>query len=102
MVREDLRISQILTREAFENAIRANAAIGGSTNAVIHLIAIAGRVGVPLALDDFDRLGSNLPCLVDIQPSGKYLMEDFYYAGGLPAVLRELAKPAPCIAKRLR
>jgi len=90
MVREDLRISRILTREAFENAIRANAAIGGSTNAVIHLIAIAGRVGVPLALDDFDQLGSTLPCLVNIQPSGKYLMEDFYYAGGLPSVLREL------------
>src|SRR5439155_11308234 len=78
MVREDLRISRILARPAFENAIRANAAIGGSTNAVIHLIAIAGRVGVPLALDDFDRLGSALPCLVNIQPSGKYLMEDFY------------------------
>ena len=92
MVREDLRISRILTREAFENAIRANAAIGGSTNAVIHLIAIAGRIGVPLALDDFDRLGSSLPCLVNIQPSGKYLMEDFYYAGGLPRVLRELSE----------
>jgi L-arabonate dehydrase len=90
MVRDDLRISHILTRQAFENAIRANAAIGGSTNAVIHLIAIAGRVGVPLALDDFDQLGSTLPCLVNIQPSGKYLMEDFYYAGGLPSVLREL------------
>lgn len=90
MVREDLRISRILTREAFENAIRANAAIGGSTNAVIHLIAIAGRVGVPLCLEDFDRLGSDLPCLVNIQPSGKYLMEDFYYAGGLPRVIREL------------
>jgi len=92
MVREDLCMSRILTREAFENAIRANAAIGGSTNAVIHLIAIAGRVGVPLALDDFDRLGSSLPCLVDLQPSGKYLMEDFFYAGGLPAVLRELGE----------
>src|SRR5271166_1159957 len=90
MVREDLCISRILTREAFENAIRANAAIGGSTNAVIHLIAIAGRIGVPLCLDDFDRLGSSLPCLVDIQPSGKHLMEDFFYAGGLPVVLREL------------
>ena len=92
MVKEDLCMSRILTREAFENAIRANAAIGGSTNAVIHLIAIAGRVGVPLALDDFDRLGSGLPCLLDIQPSGKYLMEDFFYAGGLPAILRELAE----------
>ena len=92
MVRQDLRMSQILTREAFENAIRANAAIGGSTNAVIHLIAIAGRVGVPLSLEDFDRFGSALPCLVDIQPSGRYLMEDFFYAGGLPAVLRELGE----------
>jgi dihydroxy-acid dehydratase len=92
MVREDLCISRILTREAFENAIRANAAIGGSTNAVIHLIAIAGRIGVPLCLDDFDRLGSSLPCLVDIQPSGKHLMEDFFYAGGLPVVLRELGE----------
>ncbi len=92
MVREDLCMSQILTREAFENAICANAAIGGSTNAVIHLIAIAGRVGVPLCLDDFDQIGSSLPCLVDIQPSGKHLMEDFFYAGGLPVVLRELAE----------
>lgn len=91
MVREDLRMSRILTREAFENAIRANAAIGGSTNAVIHLIAIAGRIGVPLVLEDFDRIGSSLPCLVNIQPSGQYLMEDFFYAGGLPRVLRELA-----------
>jgi L-arabonate dehydrase len=92
MVREDFCMSRILTREAFENAIRANAAIGGSTNAVIHLIAIAGRIGVPLNLDDFDQLGSGLPCLVDLQPSGKYLMEDFFYAGGLPAVLRELGE----------
>src|SRR5713226_9804524 len=92
MVKEDLRMSRILTREAFENAIRANAAIGGSTNAVIHLIAIAGRMGVPLCLDDFDRLGSGLPCLVDIQPSGTHLMEDFFYAGGLPSVLRELGE----------
>ena len=92
MVREDLCMSRILTREAFENAIRANAAIGGSTNAVIHLIAIAGRVGVQLCLDDFDRIGSGLPCLVDLQPSGKYLMEDYFYAGGLPVVLRELGE----------
>jgi dihydroxy-acid dehydratase len=92
MVKDDLGISRILTREAFENAIRANAAIGGSTNAVIHLIALAGRIGVPLCLDDFDSLGSGLPCLVDIQPSGKYLMEDFFYAGGIPAVLRELGE----------
>jgi L-arabonate dehydrase len=92
MVNEDLCISKILTPEAFENAILANAAIGGSTNAVIHLIAIAGRIGVPLHLGDFDRLGSSLPCLVDIQPSGKHLMEDFFYAGGLPSVLRELGE----------
>jgi dihydroxy-acid dehydratase len=92
MVREDLCMSKILTRKAFENAIKALAAIGGSTNAVIHLIALAGRVGVKLALEDFDRLGSELPCLVNLQPSGKYLMEDFYYAGGLPVVLRELAE----------
>jgi len=91
MVHEDLRLSKILTRQAFENAIKVNAAIGGSTNAVIHLLAIAGRVGVPLALDDWDRLGSKLPCLVDLQPSGKYLMEDFYYAGGLPAVMKQIA-----------
>jgi L-arabonate dehydrase len=92
MVREDLCMSRILTRPAFENAIRANAAIGGSTNAVIHLIAIAGRIGVSLCLDDFDRLGSSLPCLVNIQPSGSHLMEDFFYAGGLPGVLRELGE----------
>jgi L-arabonate dehydrase len=92
MVQEDLCMSRILTREAFDNAIRANAAIGGSTNAVIHLIAIAGRIGVPLALDDFERLGATLPCLVNLQPSGKYLMEDLYYAGGLPAVLREMGE----------
>jgi L-arabonate dehydrase len=90
MVREDLRMSKILTREAFENAIRVNAAIGGSTNAVVHLLAIAGRIGVPLELDDFDRLAHDLPLLVDLQPSGRFLMEDFYYAGGVPAVVREL------------
>jgi L-arabonate dehydrase len=92
MVHEDLRISKILTRAAMENAIFNNAAIGGSTNAVIHLIAIAKRMGVPLSLEDWDRLGSQLPCLVDLQPSGKHLMEDFYYAGGVPAVLRELGE----------
>jgi L-arabonate dehydrase len=91
MVHEDLRISRILTRQAFENAIRVNAAIGGSSNFVLHMLAIAGRVGVPLTLDDFDRIGHDLPLLVDIQPSGKFLMEDFYYAGGVPAVVRELA-----------
>ena len=90
MVEEDLKLSRILTRSAFENAIRANAAIGGSTNAVIHLLAIAGRIGVELSLGDWDKLGSELPCLLNLQPSGKYLMEDFYYAGGLPAVLREI------------
>jgi dihydroxy-acid dehydratase len=92
MVHDDLRMSQILKREAFENAIRANAAIGGSTNAVIHLIALAGRVGVPLCLEDFDQLASCLPCLVNLQPSGQYLMEDYFYAGGLPSVLRELGE----------
>jgi L-arabonate dehydrase len=92
MVQEDQKLSGILTREAFENAIRTLAAIGGSTNAVIHLIAIAGRIGVPLTVDDFDRLGSEMPCLVDIQPSGKHLMEDFCYAGGLPAVMKEIER----------
>jgi dihydroxy-acid dehydratase len=92
MVSEDLRLSKILTREAFENAIRAVGAIGGSTNAVIHLLAIAGRVGVKLTLDDWDRLGRGVPCLVNLMPAGQYLMEDFYYAGGLPAVIRELGQ----------
>jgi L-arabonate dehydrase len=92
MVREDLRMSKILTRAAFENAIFNNAAIGGSTNAVIHLLALARRVGVPLSLDDWDRLGSTLPCLVNLLPSGEHLMEDFYYAGGVPVVLRELGE----------
>jgi L-arabonate dehydrase len=92
MVREDLRISRILTRQAFENAIRVNGAVGGSTNAVIHLLAIAGRVGVKLVLDDWDRLGREVPTLVDLMPSGRFLMEDFYYAGGLPAVIRSLAE----------
>ena len=92
MVREDLRMSKILTRKAFENAIRINAAIGGSTNAVVHLLALAGRIGVKLELSDFDRLGHDIPLLVNLMPSGKFLMEDFYYAGGLPAVIRELGK----------
>jgi L-arabonate dehydrase len=92
MVREDIVLSTILTREAFENAIRVNAGIGGSTNAVVHLIAIARRVGVKLDLDDWDRLGRDLSCLVDLMPSGKYLMEDFFEAGGLPVVIRELAE----------
>jgi dihydroxy-acid dehydratase len=90
MVHDDVKISQILTRQAFENAIRVNAAIGGSTNAIIHLLAIAGRMGVSLELDDFDRLGHDLPLLLDLMPSGRFLMEDFYYAGGIPAVIREL------------
>jgi len=90
MVENDLTPDKIMTRDAFENAIRVNAAIGGSTNAVIHLLAIAGRLGVPLELDDFDTLVRDVPTLVNLQPSGKYLMEDFCYAGGLPAVMREL------------
>jgi L-arabonate dehydrase len=90
MVHEDLRPSRILTRHAFENAIRVNAAIGGSTNAVVHLLAIAGRVGAELRLDDFDELARPVPTLVNLMPSGQHLMEDFYYAGGLPAVMREL------------
>ena len=90
MVHEDITIAKILNREAFENAIRVNAAIGGSTNAVIHLMAIAGRLGVKLSLEDWDTLGREIPCLVNLMPSGEYLMEDFYYAGGLPVVLREL------------
>ncbi|MGC1385218.1 MAG: IlvD/Edd family dehydratase [Candidatus Acidiferrales bacterium] len=92
MVDEDMRISRILTRRAFENAIFTNAAIGGSTNAVIHLVALAGRIGVKLVLDDWDELGSRLPCLVNLMPSGKYFMEDYFYAGGLPVVLRELGE----------
>jgi len=90
MVREDMRIGQILTREAFENAIVVNGAVGGSTNAVIHLLAIAGRVGLKLTLEDWDRLGREVPTLLDLMPSGRFLMEDFYYAGGLPAVIRAL------------
>ena len=92
MAHEDLRISKILTKEAFENAIRVNGAVGGSTNAVIHLLAFAGRVGVNITLDDWDRLGRDVPTLVNLMPSGKYLMEDFYYAGGLPAVIRILGE----------
>ncbi len=92
MVHEDLRMSKILTRDAFENAIMVNGAIGGSTNAVVHLLAVAGRIGVTLTLDDWDRLGRDMPCLVNLMPSGKYLMEDFYYAGGLPVVIREIGK----------
>ncbi|MCY1126897.1 dihydroxy-acid dehydratase [Frigidibacter sp. RF13] len=90
MVDEDLRPSKVMTRAAFENAILANAAVGGSTNAVVHLLAIAGRVGVDLTLKDFE-IGSDVPLLVNCMPSGKYLMEDFAYAGGMPVVLKELA-----------
>ncbi|MDH5380218.1 MAG: dihydroxy-acid dehydratase [Cyclobacteriaceae bacterium] len=90
MVKEDLQISKVLTKEAFENAIVVNAAIGGSTNFVIHLMAIAGRMGIDLSMDDFDRLSRNVPLIANLQPSGKYFMEDLFYAGGLPAVMREL------------
>ncbi len=90
MVHTDQTISKVLTKEAFENAIRTLAAIGGSTNAVIHLIAIAGRLGLQLTVDDFERLGSELPCLLNLQPSGEHLMEDFCYAGGLPVVMKEI------------
>jgi L-arabonate dehydrase len=82
--------SQVLTADAFDNAIRADMAIGGSTNAIIHLVAIAGRAGVPLPLTRFDELSRTTPFLVNVRPSGKYLMEDFFYAGGLPVVLRQL------------
>jgi L-arabonate dehydrase len=92
MVQEDQRLSKILTKQAFENAIRVNGAIGGSTNAVIHLLAIAGRIGVDLSLDDWDRLGREVPTIVDLMPSGRFLMEDFYYAGGVPAVIRRLGE----------
>lgn len=92
MVKEDMKISKILTRQAFENSIVVNAGIGGSTNFIIHLLAIAGRIGVELTLEDFDRIGSKIPLLVNLKPSGKYLMEDFYYAGGLPVVIKELKK----------
>ena len=92
MVREDLTLSKVLTRKAFENAIVLNAGIGGSTNFIIHLQAIAGRIGVDLELEDFDRIGSKIPLLVNLMPSGDYLMEDFFYAGGLPVVIRELAE----------
>jgi len=91
LVRKDIRISQILTRAAFENAVVVTGAIGGSTNAVLHLLALAGRLGVPFTLDDWDRLGRDVPCLVDLRPSGRFLMEDFFEAGGLPVVMRRIA-----------
>jgi len=90
MVNKGVKISDILTRKAFENAIRVNAAIGGSTNFVIHLLAIAGRIGVPLTIDDFDGLPTKIPLLANLQPSGSYFMEDLYYSGGLPAVMKQL------------
>ncbi len=92
MVNEDLKISKIITREAMENAIVVNAGVGGSTNFLIHMLAIAGRLGIELNLKDFDTLGSKIPLLVNLKPSGKFLMEDFYYAGGLPVVIHELKK----------
>ncbi|MEY4540899.1 MAG: hypothetical protein RLZZ306_2656 [Bacteroidota bacterium] len=90
MVKEDLTLSKILTREAFENAIMVNAAIGGSTNFVIHLLAIAGRIGIELDIEDFDKFSQNIPLIANLQPSGQFFMEDLYYAGGLPAVIKEL------------
>lgn len=92
MVKEGMKLSGILTRKTFENSIVINAAIGGSTNFIIHLLAIAGRVGVDLKLEDFDSIGSKIPLLVNLKPSGKFLMEDFFYAGGLPVVIKELKK----------
>ncbi|MDH2327177.1 L-arabinonate dehydratase [Cereibacter sp. SYSU M97828] len=92
MVKDDLKPSDIMTKNAFENAIRTNGAIGGSTNAVIHLLAMAGRAGIDLTLDDWDRLGRDVPTIVNLMPSGKYLMEEFFYAGGLPVVLKRLGE----------
>ncbi|HEV8388560.1 MAG TPA: IlvD/Edd family dehydratase [Dongiaceae bacterium] len=92
IVKEDLRISKVLTREAFQNAIRTNGAIGGSTNAVVHLLAIAGRLGIDLSLGDWDQWGKEVPTIVDLMPSGRFLMEDFCYAGGLPVVLKALGE----------
>jgi dihydroxy-acid dehydratase len=92
MVKDDLKPSDILTKQAFENAIRTNGAIGGSTNAVVHLLALAGRVGVDVTLDDWDRCGRDVKTIVNLMPSGKYLMEEFFYAGGLPVVLRRLGE----------
>ncbi|THF48595.1 L-arabinonate dehydratase [Allorhizobium terrae] len=92
MVKDDLKPSDIMTKAAFENAIRVNGAIGGSTNAVVHLLAMAGRVGIDLTLDDWDRLGRDIPTIVNLMPSGKYLMEEFFYAGGLPVVIKRLGE----------
>ena len=90
MVKEGMKMSDIMTRKAFENAIKINSVVGGSTNIVIHMIALAGRIGVDITLDDFDRLGSEMPLLLNLMPSGKYLMEDYYYAGGLPVIIDQL------------
>jgi dihydroxy-acid dehydratase len=90
MVEEDLRPSRIMTREALENAIAVDMAIGGSTNAVVHLLAIAGRLGIDLRLDEFDRISRRTPTIVNLKPSGQYLMEDFFEAGGVPAVMHEI------------
>lgn len=92
MVKDDLKPSDIMTKQAFENAIRTNGAIGGSTNAVIHMLAMAGRVGIDLTLDDWDRCGRDVATIVNLMPSGKYLMEEFFYAGGLPVVLKHLGE----------
>jgi L-arabonate dehydrase len=92
MVKDDLKPSDVMTKHAFENAIRTNAAIGGSTNAVIHMLAIAGRAGIDLTLDDWDRCGRDVPTIVNLMPSGKYLMEEFFYAGGLPVVIKRLGE----------
>lgn len=91
MVEEDLKLSKVLNRKAFENAIKVLSAIGGSTNAVVHLLAIAGRVGVKLSLEDFDKLGKDVPVVANMMPSGKYLMEEFFDAGGVPAVMQEIS-----------
>jgi dihydroxy-acid dehydratase len=91
LARRNVRLADIVTRDAFENAIKVIAAIGGSTNAVLHLLAVAGRLGIPLSLADFDRLSAEIPLIVDLQPSGRFLMEDLHYAGGLPAVMKEIA-----------
>lgn len=90
MVQQDLRMSHVVTRSSLANAVRVVAAIGGSTNAVIHLLALAGRMEIPFSLDDWDAIGKNVPTIVNLMPAGKFLMEDFYYAGGLPAVLQML------------
>src|ERR1039457_4747213 len=95
----DVKPSQIMTRQALENAITVDMAIGGSTNAVVHLIAIAGRLGIDLSLDDFDRISRRTPHLVNVKPSGQFLMEDLFQAGGVPAVMRELLPLLNCQAR---